>query len=156
MKTGEERESYGSSEQHSQRQHQRYSSRQRSPLSSFFVVNVHIQFWELPTETGIQQHHSRGTSLEREIGFEQSRDVTVEQPELNELEDEGDFVEEEFIDEGVEDKVEPQSVFPEAIPGGPALLQHSTRSEITPAALVNVGGVRDGGYMMTTIPSESR
>ena len=70
------------------------------------------------------------------------------------MEDPGEFGEQAF-EEAVDERSEPNSVFPEAIPGGQALL-HSTQSEITPTALVNTGGAGERGQALTHIPSESR
>ena len=102
------------------------------------------------------QLQPRDTSLERAqtAGLDQSRNISLEQPESSILEDPGDFGEQGF-EEGVDERNEPNTVFPEAIPGGQVLL-HSTQSEITPAALVNIGGAGERGQALTHIPSESR
>lgn len=106
-------------------------------------------------ETGVQLQ-VREASLEQaqDTGLEQSRDIGLEQPESGILEETSDFGEPGF-EEGTNERNEPNSVFPEAIPGGQALL-HSTQSEITPTALVSAGGAGDRGQALTHIPSESR
>ena len=119
---------------------------------------MYTQFWEpaqQSAETGAQLQ-PRDASLERaqNAGIDQSRDISLEQPESGILEDAVDFGEQGF-EEGTDERSEPNSVFPEAIPGGQALL-HSTQSEITPAALVNIGGAGDRGQALTHIPSETR
>jgi hypothetical protein len=78
----------------------------------------------------------------------------LEQPDSGILEETSDFGEPGF-EEGTDERNEPNSVFPEAIPGGQALL-HSTQSEITPTALVSTGGAGERGQALTLIPSESR
>ena len=97
--------------------------------------------------------HPREASLERaqDSGLEQSIDIGLEEAESGILEEPSDFGEQGF-EELADERDEPNSVFPEAIPGGQALL-HSTQSEITPTTLVNTG---ERGHALTHIPPESR
>ena len=152
MKIGEEKEIFGS-RQHSLSTPQRYPPTHSLHACTSPLYYTISQFWEPVQQPRDLLQQPKNTSLEQslDIGLEQS---SSEQPEAGAFEVPEEFGEQGF-EEGTHEKTESNSVFPEAIPGGQALL-HTTRSEITPAALVSTGGGRERGQALTHIPPESR